>query len=405
MKNIVFMLVGLFSFTEANSQTRPDPDKIIDQVFQVARSYADTIACEVSLDRRDVLSLAPYVGAGTLIDTKYAVLWRGDIGCSGGSGTTFNEIMIIGIGAYEFYFVDPAKSSPNVRFDSPSVIEQVVSYTQDTIVIKGYEYSEEDALCCPSLPVEITLQSDAEGNWEKLDQSATGAPKEAITLVDSNNLDIQPAIVEQYGGIDEIARAVTKKANNCSNAVESKSGSLEVCRQAIELNYVLLKERKKLGESVIDNGPSITMSGVEMLSLLPLILSTEQSISSMKSTLEKYNIHIESGEPISRNNLSDTIDQALQASDKVRSSATRCLAWISPTADEETIYACNQSEDHVKELVIVIDEVEALIAEKGNTAMNDKKYDDYVADIKRTSALYSKMLSKVNHVNKLKNAN
>ncbi len=149
------------------SQPELDPASISSHVLGAAQQYQNAIACANSdKAQQAVIALTPYTDSAHRDEARYAVLWSGDIGCAGGSGTSSANITVVGIGGGDGFFVDPAQSSPQINFDSPvNFIREVVNTTQDTLTLKGKEYAESDPHCCPSIDVRFTLRADDKGNW------------------------------------------------------------------------------------------------------------------------------------------------------------------------------------------------------------------------------------------------
>jgi hypothetical protein len=101
------------------------------------------------------------------MDAKYAVLWAGDIGCAGGSGSEETNLSIVTISTGDSYVVAPLLSSPVIQFESPvRFVERIVGNTRDSLILEGKEHGLKDANCCPSIPVRFTLRADEKGNWK-----------------------------------------------------------------------------------------------------------------------------------------------------------------------------------------------------------------------------------------------
>lgn len=140
----------------------------ITEVMEAVTHYANGIACDVMrIDPQDVVLLAhtPFDEGGN--GARFAALWTGDIGCTGGSGTTFTNIAIVRNDDRESgFFVDPQKSSPIIDFDSPvRVVMRVADHSHDTLTLEGMEHGDRAPNCCPTLPVRFTLRADEGGHW------------------------------------------------------------------------------------------------------------------------------------------------------------------------------------------------------------------------------------------------
>ena len=171
MKNrvvvIAAMLLGMGSSCFA--QSVPPVQEITRQVIKAATSYKDAIACadEGKIGAKDIAALVPWKTFYGRPDAMYAVLWGGDIGCAGGSGTNGTHVSIVTIGAGDSYIVDPLQSSPVIQFDSPvRYVSRIVGNTRDSMILEGLEYGPEDSNCCPSSVVRFTRKLDEKGNWK-----------------------------------------------------------------------------------------------------------------------------------------------------------------------------------------------------------------------------------------------
>lgn len=112
------------------------------------------------------------------MEATYAVLWTGDIGCAGGSGTNGTNIAMVSIGSGDSFFVDPTRSSPAIDFDSPTrYVDRLVGNTRDSLILEGHEYGANDSNCCPSINLRFTLRLDAKGNWKLVEKKVIAAKK------------------------------------------------------------------------------------------------------------------------------------------------------------------------------------------------------------------------------------
>lgn len=170
MKNgavaIAATLLGMASSCFA--QSAPPVQEITRQIIKSATSYRDAIACvEDKIGPKDIAALVPYKTLDDRMDAKYAVLWVGDIGCAGGSGTYGTNVAIVTIGVGDSYTVDPLQSSPVIHFESPvRLVSRIVGNTRDSMILEGLEFGPNDSNCCPSIPVRFTLKLDEKGNWK-----------------------------------------------------------------------------------------------------------------------------------------------------------------------------------------------------------------------------------------------
>lgn len=154
------------------AQPELDPATIPARVLEVAQQYQNAIAC-ANIDKamQPVIALTPYTDSDHRNEARYAVLWSGDIGCAGGSGSSTANITIVGMGGGDGFFVDASRSSPHITYDSPvTLVREVLNYTQDTLTLRGKEYRDSDPHCCPSVNTRFTLREDEQGNWLLIEQ-------------------------------------------------------------------------------------------------------------------------------------------------------------------------------------------------------------------------------------------
>ena len=175
------LAVVVLSFATQNSiaQNAPSVQEVTKGVIKSARNYASAISCgDAQIDSKNIAGLIPYKTLEDRLDAKFAVLWAGDIGCAGGSGTEGTNISIVTIGAGDAYMVDPQLSSPIIGFESPvRFVERIVGNTKDTLILEGKEQGPKDANCCPSIPVRFTLKADPKGNWKMIEKKIMPAKK------------------------------------------------------------------------------------------------------------------------------------------------------------------------------------------------------------------------------------
>jgi hypothetical protein len=144
-------------------------------VASAVERYANAVSCGgVSVKPEDVLTLSAYRDGEAALP-KYAVLWTGDLGCFGGSGTEMTRLSIATINTGQ-YVVQPELSSPVAAFESPvRFVSRVVSSGPDTLVMEGMEYTPHDPRSKPSKAVRFTLRLDAKGGWRQVDKIGIAA--------------------------------------------------------------------------------------------------------------------------------------------------------------------------------------------------------------------------------------
>ena len=143
-------------------------EEINKRVINAARKYQDAISCsEIPIKPKDVVPLVSLKSTEERFMVAYAVLWVGDIGCSGGTGSAGSYISIVGVAFDDYFYVDPSRSSPQVEFGGPAkLITKISRYSHDTLLVEGKKASQNDPNCCPSINVKYKLKADAKGNWK-----------------------------------------------------------------------------------------------------------------------------------------------------------------------------------------------------------------------------------------------
>lgn len=166
----LFLALGLVLATPARAQSGSDP--LTPRIIEAARHWVRAIACAVPPDPAMVIPLIPSRSPEARWDARYAVIWGGDLGCEGGSGTHGSHIAIAVLRAGDSVLIDPMQSSPVVRFPIPvRYVERVVSNTADSLTLEGMAYGDKDPNCCPSLPTRFTMRVDDKGQWRLVSRS------------------------------------------------------------------------------------------------------------------------------------------------------------------------------------------------------------------------------------------
>ena len=168
------MIAGLGIVLVGLSHDAFSAERISRDITRQVERYAHAIACPgVEVAPRMSVLLSRFNGT----DARYVVLWEGDIGCSGGSGSQRTHMAMVTLGAAHTVVVDPLRSSPAIRFESPvRVIDRIVDHTRDTLTLEGKEHGSKDAECCPSVAVRFILRSDRKGNWILASKMMLGKP-------------------------------------------------------------------------------------------------------------------------------------------------------------------------------------------------------------------------------------
>lgn len=171
MKTFRYLLLAM-SLTLCHQTFAAETSAIEQNIIKVATQYIHSIACETSpVTAKQIIPLTPYSSEDTRWDAQYAVLWSGDIGCQGGSGTSSANLLIVKIGAGAFYYVDSKQSSPNIHYESPTNwVTNVTSFSANRMVLAGRTYASQDPHCCPSVLTEFILERDKQANWRLIDK-------------------------------------------------------------------------------------------------------------------------------------------------------------------------------------------------------------------------------------------
>ena len=181
MKKIIVTLACATFMLGSFAQNAPSVQEVTKQVINSATNYAKAISCNTSkIDSKDIAALVPYKTFDDRENAKYAVLWSGAIGCSGGGlggGAASTNLAIVRIGAGDSYVVDPFESSPAIKFEPPIRSAGLVGNTKDSLIFEGMEHASEDPNCCPSIKVRSTLRVDKKGDWKLVEKKAMPAKK------------------------------------------------------------------------------------------------------------------------------------------------------------------------------------------------------------------------------------
>lgn len=162
---IALGLIGIT--TNCFAQSELSTQEITQKIIHSVTNYANSVACSVKVKPEDIATLVPYRNSDDRFSAKYAVLWGGDIGCAGGSGTYTTNIAIVSGGMGESFLIDPTQSSPAINFDIPvRYVDKIVWNSSNSIILEGKEYGPNDPNCCPSVRIRFTMEVDKSGNWK-----------------------------------------------------------------------------------------------------------------------------------------------------------------------------------------------------------------------------------------------
>lgn len=178
MKKIVAALGCAVFVSSSFAQSAPPVQEITKQIIRSVTGYANAISCgDVKVGAKDIAALVPYKTMDDRMDAKYAVLWGGDIGCAGGSGTSTTNIAIVTVSTGDSFVVNPLQSSPAINFESVRFVERIVGNTRDTLILEGLEHGPNDSNNFPSIKIRFTLRVDEKGNWKLVEKKVMPSKK------------------------------------------------------------------------------------------------------------------------------------------------------------------------------------------------------------------------------------
>lgn len=150
------------------------------EVLDKAKQYAQSVACSTTFDddseeRLDsVNNVYPLEYSKMFDDSKvtgsFLVLWGGDVGCNGGSGT-------YGYSLTEFQRVSDSRpftvSNPDLLEELYEISEVNTRFIQDisyndrtkTLEVISYAFAAKDGNCCPSLKYRYNFKNSDSGKW------------------------------------------------------------------------------------------------------------------------------------------------------------------------------------------------------------------------------------------------
>lgn len=178
---ISFTMLACLAISSGASAAPRSADEVKAGISNAVERYANSISCKgIKVQPEDVLTLES--GNDKEILPKYAVLWSGDLGCFGGSGTEATRLAIATVNTGQ-YVVQPGFSSPVVAFESPvRFVTRVVSNNADTLVLEGKEYAPTDPRSSPSIPVRFTLRVSEKGDWRLVGKGSIAPNGDGLQL-------------------------------------------------------------------------------------------------------------------------------------------------------------------------------------------------------------------------------
>ncbi len=173
----VALVCWFVTWTSAVERSDIDEAWVLNQVFQKAMQYAGSIACDVRADKKNVVALVPWNDFRDMIErekAKYALIWYGDIGCSGGSGSVNPYITVIQISTGNSFVANLSRSSPLIKFETQIRDIRVIEAAENELILNGLDGAPDDPICCPTIPVRVHLRQDSQGNWKLIEKTMMG---------------------------------------------------------------------------------------------------------------------------------------------------------------------------------------------------------------------------------------
>lgn len=167
----IFLFLLWWSTAEALEK---DQAWVRKETFEKAMEYARSISCSTGSNQDNLVALVPWTNLEDQIErekAKYALIWFGDIGCGGGTGSVNPYITIVRIGAGDSFIVDLSASSPLIKFEAPVRINKIIRATADELILSGLECAPTDPHSHPTIPVLIRLKDDGIGNWRLVEKT------------------------------------------------------------------------------------------------------------------------------------------------------------------------------------------------------------------------------------------
>jgi LppP/LprE lipoprotein len=170
MKALALTFVLAAATLPATAQKVLSQQAVAKMVIETVSKFRDSISCaEDDIKPSDVFAMTPLKSDEEYFDARYVVLWQGDVGCNGGSGTMSSHIAVVTFGSSATPVVNLGQSSPVASIPLPMRgIERVVSATADTITVEAADFGPNDANCCPTIRSRYVVRLDDKGVWRVL---------------------------------------------------------------------------------------------------------------------------------------------------------------------------------------------------------------------------------------------
>jgi hypothetical protein len=151
-------------FSDYSTILEEEPNIISRKVLEVAAAYALSIG---TAWRFNVIAL----GASEYYDNHYLVIWEGDVGHNGGSGTWGPVMCEVIQSHFGSLYVDHAE---HMFETSLRCIDEVVGVEDGKLILVGRRYDEEDTNNHPSLNFIVKLKRNSHNKWELCEESFIG---------------------------------------------------------------------------------------------------------------------------------------------------------------------------------------------------------------------------------------
>jgi hypothetical protein len=129
------------------------------KIHWVVENYANTMGCQFSMNDKNIVKYQHEE------ESFYVALYSLDLGCSGGTAMSRPAFAALTQNGERKIFILPKYSSPtSISSTLPSFIEKIyIENGKLRYLAKSFDFSK-DALCCPSVSVEGTIEFK-DGAW------------------------------------------------------------------------------------------------------------------------------------------------------------------------------------------------------------------------------------------------
>lgn len=167
--SFIFAATSVFGVDAVSAQSQNNvPAEAIEQ----AQRYAASIGCYSSLEEyRSDLTMAVVLDETNDDDFnlgRYLILTPTDVGCQGGTSTTFFIPVIVDKGYLSSAFsVNPDLSGPSIEFEDVnlSTLTKVEAFQDGLIAVSWADWRDGDAHTSPSKEIKAVFRMDDSGNW------------------------------------------------------------------------------------------------------------------------------------------------------------------------------------------------------------------------------------------------